>query len=105
MGKITVTGIGPGNLQVMTERAKKAIEESEIVVGYHTYIKLIEALIKDKKIIGTAMKQEIERCQKAVEMSREKKVVVISSGDSGDYRDSDCRESNWLADGHSQSLI
>ena len=36
MGKITVIGIGPGSLEDMTPRARKAIESAEVVVGYKT---------------------------------------------------------------------
>jgi len=85
MGKITVVGIGPGNLQDMTERAKAAISQSEIVVGYHTYIELIKELINNKEIIGTGMRQEIDRCQAAVESAINKNVIVVSSGDAGVY--------------------
>lgn len=83
--KISVVGIGPGNLLDMTQRAKIAIENAEVIVGYHTYIELIKPLIADKKIIGTGMKQEIERCKIAVEESVNHNVVVVSSGDSGVY--------------------
>ena len=85
MGKVTVVGIGPGNLIDMTERAKLAIAEAEIIVGYHTYVELIEPLINDKKIIGTGMRQEIERCKAAVDEALTKNVVVVSSGDAGVY--------------------
>ena len=85
MSKITVIGIGPGSLIDMTERAKVAIAEAEVIVGYHTYIKLIEALIADKEIIGTGMRQEIDRCKAAVEAALTKNVVVVSSGDAGVY--------------------
>ena len=85
MGKVTVIGIGPGSLLDMTERARMAIAEAEVIVGYHTYIELIEPLTKGKEIIGTGMKQEVERCKAAVEAALTKKVVVISSGDAGVY--------------------
>ena len=85
MGKVTVIGIGPGNLIDMTERAKLAIAEAEVVVGYHTYIELIESLIEGKEIIGTGMRQEVERCKAAVEAALTKNVVVVSSGDAGVY--------------------
>ncbi len=86
MGDITVVGFGPGNLLDMTERARRAIEEAEIVAGYHTYIELIESLLAGKEVIGTGMMQEIDRCRMAVEKAAEgKKVVVVSSGDSGVY--------------------
>lgn len=86
MGKITVIGFGPGSLSDMTPRGRRAIEEAEIVAGYHTYIELIETLLKGKEVIGTGMMQEIDRCRMAVEKAVEgKNVAVVSSGDSGVY--------------------
>lgn len=86
MGKITVVGIGPGNLSDMTPRARKAIESAEVVAGYNTYIKLIESLLEDKKVIGTAMMQEIDRCRMAVEEAVSgADTIVVSSGDAGVY--------------------
>ena len=86
MGKITVIGIGPGSLEDMTPRARKAIESAEVVVGYKTYIKLVDSIIGGKEIIDNGMMQEVERCQLAVKSAAEgKETVVISSGDSGIY--------------------
>ena len=86
MGKITVIGIGPGSLEDMAPRARKAIESAEVVVGYKTYIKLVESIIGGKEIIDNGMMQEVERCQLAVKSAAEgKETVVISSGDSGIY--------------------
>ena len=86
MGKITVIGIGPGSLEDMTPRARKAIESTEVVVGYKTYIRLVESIIGGKEIIDNGMMQEVERCQLAVKSAAEgKETVVISSGDSGIY--------------------
>ncbi|HET7344862.1 MAG TPA: SAM-dependent methyltransferase, partial [Nitrososphaeraceae archaeon] len=44
-GKLYVVGVGPGHHDHMTYRAKQAIEESEIIIGYDTYISLVEDLI------------------------------------------------------------
>ena len=86
MGKITVIGIGPGSLEDMTPRARKAIESAKVVVGYKTYIRLVESIIGGKEIIDNGMMQEVERCQLAVKSAAEgKETVVISSGDSGIY--------------------
>lgn len=86
MGKITVIGIGPGSLEDMTPRARKAIEAAEVVVGYKTYIKLVESIIDGKEIIDNGMMQEVERCKLAVKAAADgKETVVISSGDSGIY--------------------
>ena len=86
MGKITVIGIGPGSLLDMTPRAREAISQAEVVAGYNTYIRLVEPLLADKKVIGTAMMQEIDRCRMAVEEAAQgQDTVVVSSGDSGVY--------------------
>ena len=86
MANITVIGIGPGNLEDMTPRARKAIEHAQVVVGYHTYIKLVEPLLAGKEVIGTGMMQEIDRCRMAVARAAEgAETVVVSSGDAGVY--------------------
>lgn len=85
MGKLYVIGIGPGGLKHMTIRAKEAIEESNIVVGYNKYIDMIKPLLDGKEIFSTGMMGEEERCQKALELCRENTVSVISTGDSGIY--------------------
>ena len=70
----------------MTPRARKAIEAAEVVAGYNTYIKLVESLLMGKKVIGTAMMQEIDRCRMAVdEAAAGRDTVVVSSGDAGVY--------------------
>lgn len=85
MGKLYVIGIGPGGLDEMTLRAVKAIEESDIIVGYTKYIEMVKDLIKDKEIFKTGMRGEEERCREALELSKYKKVALISTGDSGIY--------------------
>lgn len=85
MGKLYVVGIGPGGLDHMTVKAVKVLEESEVIVGYTKYIELIEPLIKDKTIVSTGMRGEVERCKKALELSKDKIVSIVSTGDSGIY--------------------
>jgi precorrin-3B C17-methyltransferase len=86
VGEVNVVGLGPGSMEDMTPRALSAIKNSDVVAGYNTYIKLIEELLKDKEVIGTAMMQEIDRCRAAVERAAQgSRVAVVSSGDSGVY--------------------
>ena len=81
-----IIGTGPGSIEHITPRAQDAIRNSDVIVGYGTYIDLIKDLIKDKEIVSTGMTQEIERCKKAVEIaSKGKTVSVISGGDPGIY--------------------
>ncbi|EAE3610388.1 precorrin-3B C(17)-methyltransferase [Listeria monocytogenes] len=83
---IYVIGIGPGDKRLMTGEALQAIEDAEVIVGYVTYIKLIKELIKDKEVVKTGMRREIDRCQEAVDIAlTRKKVAVVSSGDAGIY--------------------
>ena len=83
---IYVIGIGPGSKEMMTLEAIKALEDSEVIVGYKTYINLVTEFIKDKEVIQNGMRQEIDRCKQAVEEAKKgKTVAVISSGDSGIY--------------------
>ena len=85
-GKLTVIGIGPGSLDDLTPRAETALSQAEVIVGYNTYIKLIEPLINGKEIIGTGMMQEEARCRMAIESAcLGKNTAVISSGDAGVY--------------------
>src|SRR3712207_7691806 len=84
-GKLYVIGIGPGSLDEMSIRAKKAIEESEIIVGYTKYIKLIEPLIEGKEVFSTGMRGELERVEYALNESKNKTVSIISTGDAGIY--------------------
>ena len=86
MGKLYVIGIGPGGLEQMTLKAKQAIEESNIVVGYNKYIDMIKPLVEDKELFSTGMRGEEARCRKALELSKENNTVaLISTGDSGIY--------------------
>lgn len=86
MGKLYVIGIGPGGLEHMTLRAKEAIEESNIVVGYNKYIDMIKPLVENKELFSTGMRGEGARCRKALELSKEDNTVaLISTGDSGIY--------------------
>ncbi len=85
-GKIYVVGTGPGSVAHITPYARDAIKKSDVIVGYGTYIHLIEEIIKGKEIFSTGMTQEIDRCKKAVQLAlRGKSVSVISGGDPGIY--------------------
>ena len=85
-GKISIVGIGPGNILDMTPRAQNTIESAEVVAGYKTYLKLTENFLSGKKIVATGMMQEIERAKIAVEEAQKGfNVAVISSGDAGVY--------------------
>ncbi|MEE1155833.1 MAG: precorrin-3B C(17)-methyltransferase [Methanobrevibacter sp.] len=80
---INVIGIGQ-NRENMTLGAIKAIEESDVIIGYKKYINQIEDLIEGKEILKKGMGDEIARAEVAVQKSKEGQTVsLISSGDPG----------------------
>ena len=85
-GKILLVGFGPGGEEQMTYRARAAIEEADVVIGYTTYIKLVRDLLDGKEVIRKGMTEEIDRCVEAYDAAKAGKVVaLISSGDVGVY--------------------
>ena len=85
-GKLFIVGVGPGHHDHMTYRAKKAIEESDTIVGYETYVNLVQDLIDGKDVYRYAMTQEVERAKQCIDLAKEgKSVSLVSSGDPGIY--------------------
>ncbi len=81
-----VIGFGAGGEEGMTEEAKSAIEQSDIIVGYTVYVDLLKPIFSEKEYFTTPMKKERERCVWAIEQAKkEKNVAMICSGDSGVY--------------------
>lgn len=85
-GKIFVVGIGPGDKEFICPTAIQALENSDIIVGYKTYIKLVEPLMPGKELVSSGMMKEVERCEEALKLAEDgKSVSLISSGDPGVY--------------------
>jgi len=86
IGKILLVGFGPGAREHMSVRALEAIKEADVVIGYSTYIKLVQELLDGKEVVRKGMTEEIDRCIEAYEQARRgKTVALISSGDIGVY--------------------
>ncbi|MBR0090005.1 MAG: precorrin-3B C(17)-methyltransferase [Clostridia bacterium] len=84
--KLYVVGIGSGNENGLTYEARRTLEEADIIVGYTVYADLVKAFLPDKEYFTSGMKQERERCKKAVELAAAgANVAVVCSGDSGVY--------------------
>ena len=84
--RLTVVGLGPGAGEDLTGRARQAIAQADLVVGYSAYIALIRDAFPNKEMISTGMKQEEARCRAAVAAAAGgKTVAVVCSGDAGIY--------------------
>lgn len=86
MRKLYVVGIGAGDYDGMTIRAVKALEASELIVGYTVYCRLIKPFFPGKTFLSTPMMQEIQRCRLALEHAGQgETTAIVCSGDAGIY--------------------
>lgn len=71
----------------MAPAALRALKDSAVIVGYKTYISLIDSeILKGKEVLSTGMTGEISRCRAAVlSCSKGLTTALISSGDAGIY--------------------
>ena len=83
---LKIVGTGPGNADEMTARARRAIEDADIIVGYTLYNELLQKEFPDKEYYATPMRHETERCRYALEKAAQgAETVLVCSGDSGVY--------------------
>ncbi|MEA4813046.1 MAG: precorrin-3B C(17)-methyltransferase [Anaerolineaceae bacterium] len=85
-GSITIIGLGPGSLEYLAPAAKKALEESTLILGYTSYLQQIGDLFPEIPRLSSGMRHEIERAKKAIaEAKAGQHVAVVSGGDAGIY--------------------
>ena len=86
MGKLYVVGIGPGDGRYLTEAARTAIKEADVLCGYTLYVELLKPLWPEKAVYSTGMTGELERCRWGLEQAcGGKTVALVCSGDAGVY--------------------
>jgi len=84
--KIYIIGMGPGKEEMMTGEAIQALDNSDVIIGYTVYVKLLGERFEGKEILTTPMRQETERCRLCFEeAAKGKQVALICSGDAGIY--------------------
>jgi precorrin-3B C17-methyltransferase len=71
----------------LTPKARSEIENADVIVGYGTYIKLIQSIIKPTaEVFSGTMGKEVERAKIAISKALQNhQVVMVSSGDPGVY--------------------
>ena len=83
---VYVIGMGPGSFEQMTFEARKALEQSDVIVGYTVYVDLLREHFPEKQFLTTPMRQEVERCRMAFEEAKKgQTVAMVCSGDAGVY--------------------
>lgn len=84
--KIYIVGMGPGTGEMMTPQADQALKNSDVIVGYPVYLKLLGDAYQEKEFLSTPMKQEVRRCEMCFEEAEQGKTVsMVCSGDAGVY--------------------
>lgn len=84
--KIFIIGMGPGREEMMTAEALYALEQSDVIIGYTLYLKLLGERFQGKELLSTPMRGEEERCRLCFAKAQEgKQVSLICSGDAGVY--------------------
>jgi precorrin-3B C17-methyltransferase len=84
-GKLYLVGTGPGDLSLLTERARTALAESEYILGNGVYLDLLDPLIAGKQVIRSAMGKEVNRAEQSICFAQEHIVSLVSGGDAGIY--------------------
>ena len=85
-GKLLVVSLGPGSEDHLTPAARRGLDESDLVVGYRTYLDLIKPILKKQEMVATGMRQELDRVHLAIDQALAGKTVsLVSSGDAGIY--------------------
>ncbi len=85
-GTISVVGIGPGMLDQMTEAARQAIGDADVILGYAAYLRLIDGLAMATPREASGMREEVARASRAIELAEAgQAVVLVSGGDPGVY--------------------
>lgn len=85
-GIIYVIGLGPGSLDWLAPGARTALENVEVILGYRTYLQQIGSIAPQAARESSAMRHEVERARRAIELAQEgKRVALVSGGDPGIY--------------------
>jgi len=82
-GRLTVVGLGPGNLAQITPEALTAVDEAEDFFGYIPYLDRL-SLRPDQRRHASDNREEISRAEAALALAASGgKVCVVSGGDPG----------------------
>jgi len=83
---LSIVSIGPGSIDLLTPRALERIRRAQVILGNERYLSLIQGIIPSQaELIKGRMGDEVKRARIAIELARDKEVVVVSGGDAGIY--------------------
>lgn len=85
-GGLVMVGMGPGPLDLMTGRARQAVRNADVVIGYRGYLEMLDRLVAPRRLRPYELGQERERAREAIVLAQAgQQVALVSSGDIGIY--------------------
>ncbi|SDY34290.1 precorrin-3B C(17)-methyltransferase [Halopenitus persicus] len=87
-GRLVAVGLGPGQPDGMTARARAALSAADHIVGYTTYIELLPEEVTEsaEELYDTPMCGEVSRTEEAIDRALAgNDVAIIGSGDPNVY--------------------
>jgi precorrin-3B C17-methyltransferase len=87
-GELIAVGLGPGQPDGMTAKARSALVDAEHIVGYTTYVELLPDEVTEaaEDIYNTPMCGEVSRTEEAIDRALAgNDVAIIGSGDPNVY--------------------
>ena len=87
-GRLVAVGLGPGQPEGMTQRARAALLDADHIVGYTTYIDLIpdDITAEADELYDTPMCGEVSRTEEAIDRALAgNDVAIVGSGDPNVY--------------------
>ena len=87
-GRLIAVGLGPGQPEGMTQRARGALLDAEHIVGYTTYVDLLPDEVTEAadELYDTPMCGEVSRTEEAIDRALAgNDVAIIGSGDPNVY--------------------
>ncbi len=87
-GRLVAVGLGPGQPDGMTQRARETLLAAEHIVGYTTYVELLPEEVTEsaEELYDTPMCGEVSRTEEAIDRALAgNDVAIIGSGDPNVY--------------------
>jgi precorrin-2 C(20)-methyltransferase len=85
-GRVSVVGLGPGAVDMLTVRAVQTLRQADVIVGYDAYLQSLAALRLRAEMRGSPIGAEADRARQALELAQHgRNVALVSSGDAGVY--------------------
>jgi len=85
-GQLALVSLGPGPLDLLTPRARRALLDADTVIGYRAYLDSLRSILPDSVLRPYELGEERERAVASIELARAgRRVALVSSGDVGVY--------------------